>query len=290
MKLTINDLVNAIDYSEASRIIIDFIRNYVFNVANVDNVVIGVSGGVDSSTTLTLLVKALSNNRVIALIMPDSRVTPREDVEDAVKLCENLGVKYLIIDIDNMVDLVTNKVSSVINQELDYKTIGNVRARVRALTLYTIANKLNAIVVGTGDKSEILLGYFTKYGDGAADIMPIGDLYKTQVRYLAKYLGLPEKIVFKPSSPRLWPGQTAENELGLKYEEIDLILYSILELKLKPSQVPEIINVEKWKVDKVLKLLTTNEHKRKLPVIPKVSKGPTVGIDWRTCISKRIEI
>jgi len=147
---------------------------------------------------------------------------------------------------------------------------GNLRARIRMTILYYYANLKNLLVCGTGDKSEILLGYFTKYGDGAADLLPIADLYKTQVRGLARKLDLPKSIVEKPSSPRLWPGQMAEKELGATYDEIDQILYLYVELGKKVDEIIDQTGIESEKVRSIVERFRKSEHKRRLPPIAKI--------------------
>ena len=138
------------------------------------------------------------------------------------------------------------------------------------ILLYYYANKHNYLVLGSGDRSEILIGYYTKYGDGAVDLLPIGCLYKTQVRHLAIHLGIPPKIAHKPSSPRLWPGQMAEEELGLSYTEIDLILYGLFDKGLKPDEVAEATGIELDKVYRVIEMHKKTRHKRALPPIPSI--------------------
>ena len=145
--------------------------------------------------------------------------------------------------------------------------------------LYYYANKQNRMVCGSSDKSETMMGYFTKWGDVAADIAPIMDLYKTQVRNLASHIGIPKELTSKPSTPALWPNQLAESELGIKYEILDLILYG-LERFMKPKEIAEQLNVEENLVDKVKIRWLANEHKRRLPLAPKIGFR-TVGNDFR---------
>ena len=133
-----------------------------------------------------------------------------------------------------------------------------------------LANKYNYIVVGTSDKSELLLGYFTKYGDGGVDILPIGCLYKTQVRALGKYLGIPGRIIAKPSSPRLWPGHLAEEELGFKYEDVDPVLYALFDLKLPIEETVYKTGKSIEFVKKIYEIVQKNEHKRKTPPVPSI--------------------
>ncbi|RLF02082.1 MAG: NAD(+) synthetase, partial [Thermoprotei archaeon] len=240
--------------------------------------IIGVSGGVDSSTTLPLLVKAVGSSRVRALILPDKHSTPKEDIEDALGLVQALNVKHDFIEINDILEAFRRSLPAYDQSKVAAE--GNLKARIRMCILYYYANKLNYLVCGTGDKSEILIGYFTKYGDGGVDILPIGDLYKTQVRQLALHLGLPEKIALKPSSPRLWPGQVAEKELGLSYEEIDLVLYSIFDLRLPLEEAIEATGIPEETFRKILQMVSQTEHKRMLPLVPRLSVR-TPGIDWR---------
>ncbi len=248
--------------------IVQFLR-WFLDRTGLKGYVVGLSGGVDSSVTATLLVKAVGKDNVIGLIMPDPDVTPSEDVADAKYVAEWLGINYYIIPIDTILNSFRKSIPSF--DENHYIAVGNLRARIRALILYYHANRFNMAVAGTGDKSEILLGYYTKYGDGAADILPIGDLYKTQVRELARVLGLPEKIYRKPSSPRLWKGQYAETELGAKYEEIDVVLYLHFEKRLSPLEISRKTGIDLRKVISILRRVYSNEHKRKYPLIPRLS-------------------
>jgi NAD+ synthase len=156
---------------------------------------------------------------------------------------------------------------------------GNIKARTRMIYMYYYANKLNRIVCGSSDKSETMMGYFTKWGDAAADITPILDLYKTQVRKLSLHMGIPKELALKPSTPALWPAQMAENELGIKYEILDLILYG-LERFMTTKDIASQLAVENSIVDKVKKRWLANEHKRRMPIAPKIGYR-TVGIDFR---------
>jgi NAD+ synthase len=148
------------------------------------------------------------------------------------------------------------------------------------ILLYAYAQKFNYLVVGTGDKSELLLGYFTKYGDGGVDVLPIGDLYKTQVKELGKVLGLPERIIKKPSSPALWEGQTAEGELGISYDIADAILYLRYEELKSIDEVVKELDVNKEIVIKIDRLVKTSQHKRLPPEIFRLS-GRAINSDWR---------
>ncbi|MEB3787595.1 MAG: NAD+ synthase, partial [Desulfurococcales archaeon] len=227
-RITLDDIAR-LDYDRLSKELSSWIRDRV-EEAGVEGIVVGVSGGVDSATTLALSVKALGKERVLGLVMPDSTVTPSEDMEDAKSLLESLGVRYHVIDIAPIVDVYKGSIPVYEDEDgPDRIPVGNLRARIRMSLLYYYANKKKLLVAGTGDRSEILIGYFTKWGDGAVDILPIAILYKTQVRRLAASMGVPERIAFKPSSPRLWRGQTAEGELGVSYEQIDLVLHAVFD-------------------------------------------------------------
>ncbi|WFO75485.1 NAD+ synthase [Desulfurococcaceae archaeon MEX13E-LK6-19] len=269
-RITISDLLN-FDINTVENTIKEFIREIIEN-SGAKGVVIGLSGGVDSSTAAALAVKALGNNRVHGLIMPDPRTTPEADVKDAIDLAKKLGINYTIIDISKIYDSFAENIP-FFNADHNI-ACGNLRARIRMILLYYYANLNNYLVLGSGDRSEILIGYFTKYGDGATDLMPLGCLYKTQVRHLAKYLGIPEKIYNKPSSPRLWPGHMAEEELGMKYTEIDLVLYSLFDLGLKPEEIPEATGISIEKVQKIIELHRKSRHKRGTPPIPSLPNVP----------------
>jgi len=265
-RVTLEDVVS-LDYSVVEEGIKGFLREKLAE-AGATGYVLGVSGGVDSATTLYLAVRAVGAERVLPLIMPDSEVTPREDVDDAKDLVARVGLRPHVIDISPIVNVYKSAIPIYQGGEEDKVPLGNLRARIRMTLLYYYANRLNLLVLGTGDRSEILIGYFTKYGDGAADLMPIAILYKSQVRRLASWLGVPERVAFKPSSPRLWPGQTAEGELGASYDDIDLVLYAIFDLGLEPSQVPEATGVDARVVEAVLERYRRSEHKRQPPPSP----------------------
>lgn len=237
-------------------------------------VVLGMSGGVDSALVAKLCADALGPERVLALSLPEG--AGGKDETDARAYAKELGIDFRAIDIAPFVE----RFESVLKpKRSDRVARGNLRARTRMVVGYFVANSEDRLVVGTGNKSEILTGYFTKFGDGGADFLPIGDLYKTQVRAMARHLGVPKKIVDKVPTAGLWPGQTDEGELGLSYGELDRILLG-LELQMEPEAIAEKANVSLERVRHVEALVAASVHKRKMPLIPKVGVR-TVGLDWR---------
>lgn len=231
--------------------------------AGAEGFVIGLSGGIDSSVTLSLALKAVDKNKIHVLIMPEEGATLKEDIQDSIELCKTHGLNYEIIYINKIKQAFLDS----LEKYKDVKVAGNLGPRIRMTILYYYANNRNCLVLGTGDKSELLIGYFTKYGDGGVDLLPIGDLYKTQVRQLGSYLGLPERIVKKPSSPRLWPGHIAEAEIGLSYEILDKILYGLIDLKLKEEEIASSLNIPIKIILDVKDRIFKNEHKRRGPII-----------------------
>ena len=242
------------------RRILSFIRGEVKG-AGARGVVLGLSGGLDSSVCAYLCARALGPERVLGLLMPDE-VTPPEDLRNARLVARELGIPHRLLPLSPLCRRIFPLLRG------DRKAKGNVKARLRMVLLYYAANSRNLLVVGTGDRSELLMGYFTKYGDGGADLLPLGGLFKTQVRELARYLGVPEPIILKPSSPALWPGQTAEKELGISYELLDSILHLKLDLGKDPRSIGKELGVPEKLVRGVLERMERTEHKRRPPPSP----------------------
>lgn len=265
-----------IDFSEVQTRICRFIKEYVQN-AGAKGIVLGLSGGVDSSTIAALSSLAIGGENVLGLMMPEKETFNQKDIDDAKTVAELFHLKTQICDLTNVIEAFYKGIPAFDAQDRVCK--GNVKARTRMIYLYYYANKQKRIVCGSSDKSETLLGYFTKWGDAAADIAPILDLYKTQVRKLALHLGVPKELALKPSTPGLWPDQLAEEELEVKYEIVDLILYG-LERFMSPLDIAEQTGVEPALVERVKNRWLSNEHKRRLPLAPKIGFR-TVGNDFR---------
>ena len=253
-----------------------FIKEYVEN-AGADGIVLGLSGGIDSGTIAALSSLAIGGDRVIGLMLPEKETINSKDIEDAKFVAEKFGLKTQLCDITTVLESFYKTIP--IFDPADRLCKGNIKARTRMIYLYYYANKLNRIVCGSSDKSETMMGYFTKWGDIAADISPIMDLYKTQVRKLAEHLGFPAELATKPSTPALWPNQLAETELGIKYETLDLILYG-LERFMTTEEIAQQLSAEKTLVEKVKSRWLAIEHKRRMPLTPKIEYR-TVGTDFR---------
>lgn len=261
-----------INEKETVNIITNFIKEYV-KKSGADKVVIGLSGGIDSAVVAKLATISLGNKSVHSLFLPDIS-TPLIDFEHARIMAKNLEISYKVIDLSPIIHSITDTCDG-----MDEITLGNIKARLRMIFLYQIANSKNALVCGTSNKTELLTGYFTKYGDGASDLIPLGDVYKTQVYQIAKYLEIPEEIIEKKSTAGLWKGQTDEDELGISYEKLDKILYGI-ERKMEIKKIAEVSEVEEKEVLRIYEMIKKTEHKRRYPPIPKIGFR-TVGIDWR---------
>ncbi|MHC1586212.1 MAG: NAD+ synthase [Candidatus Hecatellaceae archaeon] len=232
----------------------------LIEASKASGVVVGMSGGLDSSTVASLMVKALGASRVYGVAMPEQGVSGLEDVEDAKNLAERLGIRFYEAEISEIVSAFEKAIPVFDRGET--LAWGNLKPRIRMTILYYFANRFNLMVAGAGNKSELLTGYFTKYGDGAADFLPLGGLYKTQVKQLAAYLGVPRKILDKTPTAGLWPGQTDEGELGLKYEVLDLILHGLVDLGLSPREVAVELGVSLETVEQVKRRVELSMHKR----------------------------
>lgn len=274
LKLTKEAL--ALDLSTAATRIKRFIKDYV-EKTKAKGIVIGLSGGIDSSTAAALAALAIGGDKISALNMPEKENYNTTDIRHAKMVAKKFGFKLETIDISPILKAYYKALP--IYDEDDKLSRGNIKARTRMVCLYYYANHLGKIVCGSSDKSETMMGYFTKWGDVAADISPLMDVYKTQVRQLAAHIEIPKEIIAKPPSPQLWPGQTAENELGVKYEVLDLILFG-LENFMSPEEIAQSLELPVKLVQGIKDTWLTREHKRRLPLTIKLEYR-TVGADFR---------
>jgi len=235
--------------------------------------VIGLSGGLDSSVSAYLAARAYGPENVLGILMPYKTSSPGS-ITDAEEVVQQTGIKNCQLEITPMVDAYLEK-----TPEADRVRRGNVMARCRMILLFDQSQKEKALVIGTSNKSEALLGYSTWFGDMASSINPLGDLYKTQERQLASYLGVPEKILKKIPSADLWAGQTVEGELGFTYEQADQILYLLVDERWRAEEIIE-AGFPAETVKRIEKIVAASQYKRALPVIAKLSRR-TVGIDFQ---------
>ena len=261
-----------LNYGLVEEILLAFIRNEISKFG-FESVVLGLSGGIDSAVVCELASRALGPENVLAVLMP-YRTSSTESVEHAKLIVDKTGVKFEEVDISGVVDAFFDK-----EHDAGRLRMGNVMARTRMLYLYDISARDGRLVTGTSNKTELLLGYGTLYGDMASAVNPIGDLYKTQIWGLARYLQLPEEIVSKTPSADLWEGQSDEEDLGFGYEDADLLLYLMLEKRMSRTAIIQ-EGFDEVFYDKVRKMVVKNQYKRMMPVIAKVSDR-TPGIDFR---------
>jgi NAD+ synthase len=255
----------------AQKIITGFIRTELKRVG-FHKTLMGISGGIDSALSLYLSAKALGPENVLALRMPYKTSTP-DTLEDAQTMIDDLGVQSMTIEITDMVDPLINHY-----EDMSKVRAGNIMARMRMIVLYDQSVAFNGLVMGTSNKTEMLLGYSTVYGDAAAALQPIGDLYKTQVRQLARAIGVPEKVIQKAPSAGLWQGQTDEGELGFTYAEVDKLLYLLVDQRYRLEACIE-EGFEKAFVERVMAMMRKNHFKRVMPPIAKLSQR-TIGYDF----------
>lgn len=255
----------------AEEILTDFIRDELGR-HGFQRAVVGLSGGIDSAVACFLSSRALGPENVMALRMPYRSSSP-ESMTDAQTVIDQLGVQSLTVEITPMVEPLFEEFP-----EMDQVRRGNAMARMRMIILYDQSVAFNGLVIGTGNKTEILLGYTTLYGDSAAALNPNGDLYKTQIRQLAAWLEVPQAIIDKPPSADLWQGQTDEGELGFSYKDVDQLLYLLVDERYSPEQCVESGFSQDF-VTKVLDRIRGTQYKRVMPPIAKLSNR-TVGRDF----------
>ena len=255
----------------AAEIISGFIKSETTR-AGFSKAVIGVSGGVDSALSCFLAARALGGKNVLAVRMP-YKTSSQASLDHAQLVIDKTGVQSMTIPISDIAD-------GLINQFPDMSKVrqGNIMARCRMIVLYDRSAAFNGLVVGTGNKTEILLGYSTVYGDSACAFNPVGDLYKTQVRQLSRAVGMPDVIIDKSPTADLWAGQTDEGELGFTYEEADQLLYLLVDERYTPDECIQ-AGFDKKFVETVVKRIQRSHFKRIMPPIAKVSNR-TVGYDF----------
>jgi NAD+ synthase len=257
-------VVPDLDCPRAVDAICDFIRR-MMEQSQAKGVVLGLSGGVDSSLTAALCVRALGKDRVLGVLLP-AAFTPSQDTADARDLAAQLGIPTEVVDIQGICDAFMASLGvGQPDEPATRRAVANVRARIRMILLYYYANRFNYLVAGTSDRSELLIGFFTKHGDGGADFLPISGLYKTQVRALARHLGIPQRMANKPSNPQLYPGQKLTDELPLTYRDLDPLLVGLFDLHLTPDAVSRRTTIPPTIVQDVLRRFHVSAHKRAPP-------------------------
>ena len=238
--------------------ICEFIRNELNN-AGFSKIIVGLSGGIDSSVTAALSVKAIGKENVFGVMMPYKNSHP-DSLNDAKEVAVKLGIKYRIVDISPMVDAYFNRYEN----DGDILRRGNRMARERMCVLYDLSAKYKALVGGTGNKSELLIGYCTQYGDSACAFEPIGHLYKTEIKEMARILDLPERVIEKNPTADLWENQTDEDEIGISYKKLDEILYNLFDLNKSKEEIIK-LGYFAEEIEKVMRMYKNSEFKRRMP-------------------------
>ena len=260
------------NYAVVERILTDFIRREVTRVG-VDSVVLGLSGGVDSAVSAALAARALGKVKVLGVMMP-YRTSSEASLADAETVAKSLGIETLTVDISAQIDAYFAH-----HTDASERRRGNKMARERMTVLYDLSAARSALVLGTSNKTELLLGYGTLYGDMASALNPIGDLYKTQVWGLAEHLDLPRSVISKAPTADLWAGQTDEQELGFGYYDVDRLLYRMVDERARADELVA-IGFDAAFVERVHDRVRKSQFKRRLPIIAKVSLR-TIDADFR---------
>jgi NAD+ synthase len=266
----------AIDTDVARRIVAEFIRGQL-RQAGFERAVLGLSGGIDSAVVAYLVAEAIGGDRLLCVLMPHRTSSPASRA-DAEAVVERLGCASAVVDISPMVDGYFGDALGPAGADASPLRRGNLAARMRMAVLYDHSVTWGGLVVGTGNKTETLIGYTTLFGDSACAFNPVGDLYKSQVRQLAVALGVPEAIVRKAPSADLWPGQTDEAEGGFSYPVLDRVLYWLVDRRRSPAELAA-MGFDPAVVARIERMIATSEFKRQMPPIAKL--GPrTAGVDY----------
>ncbi len=261
-----------IDTGVVRRVLVGFLHDEILKVG-LNRAVVGLSGGIDSALSCFLAAEALGRENVLAVRMPYRASSP-ESLAHAQLVVDQLGVPSDTVDITLMVDPLFERFP-----DMTQLRRGNAMARERMIVLYDQSSAWRGLVVGTSNKTELLLGYGTLFGDMASGLNPLGDLYKTQIRQLAAAVGVPQPIIDKPPSADLWTGQTDEQEMGLTYEQVDRLLYLLVDERYTLDEAVEAGFAREY-VERVWNTVRFNSFKRRLPLIAKVSTR-TIGVDFR---------
>jgi NAD+ synthase len=252
--------MRSLDYDKTISKIQSWIKEFVKSV-QVEGVIVGLSGGIDSAVTSTLSVNAIGKENVIGLGLPCISIP--QDLDDAKMLADRLGIEFIVLDLSSVYEEFIKVTSGKIESNKIAKA--NVKARLRMVTWYFTAQSRGSYLIGgTGNRTELAIGYFTKYGDGGVDFEPIGGLYKCEVREIARKLNIPETIINKPPSAGLWEGQSDEGEIGMAYDVIDEILYRI-------DYNLDLSDLNQKDVNKVKKMMKTSQHKLNIPPAYEIS-------------------
>ncbi|MFX1502590.1 MAG: NAD+ synthase [Promethearchaeota archaeon] len=248
-----------LDYRLVISEIQNWIKEYITSV-KINGVIVGISGGIDSAVTTSLCVNALGEENVIGLGLPCSSLP--QDLDDAEELVEKLGIKFIKIELTSIYNEFIKVTSPLL--ESSRIALANLKPRLRMMSIYFVGQSFGKLLVaGTSNRTELAIGYFTKYGDGGVDFEPIGSLYKCEVREIAKILNIPNNIIKKPPSAGLWEGQTDEGEIGISYDNLDEIVYRIdYNLSLN--------DLDKDLVKKVKQMISSAEHKNKMAPMYKI--------------------
>lgn len=249
--------------------VVAFIKQYVAET-NAQGVIVGMSGGIDSTLTAMLAVEALGSERVLGLGLPCNK-SNRENANEAQKIADVLGIEFREVQLRPLLDVFEDLIAPNIESDVDKHAVGNVIARLRMTCLYYAANTRSLLVLGTANRTERLLGYFTKHGDGGTDLCPLGNLYKTEVRALAYEMGIPRRIIHKEPTAGFWAGQTDIEELGASYDMIDSLLKRTVDDDEPVEVAVDSLRIDRSTADSIIEMFTQSLHKRRRPLTAEIS-------------------